>query len=170
MKIELRRSSLWFASLTIHWLFACGALWWFYDIGPLIRDGVFNLGEATSRVIKMGLIVTILTTAAWLWMIRVEQKEKLLRLWWSATWRTLLLLFLYFLAVMFRREMWTQSQGINEDAMFLPIVGHINGFFFSEFRWLGFLIQVIPLMGILSGILFCSQVRLGRRRTLDPPI
>jgi hypothetical protein len=147
--------------LPIFWLASCGALWWFYDIGPLIRDGYFNRSQALTLVFEMGLILTILTTAAWIWSTRVAKEKALLKSWWSAAWKTFLILFVYMFAVLLRREVWTQSQGINDYAMFLPLVGRVNATFFSELRWLSFLIQVIPCMGVLSGALFCVQVRCG---------
>src|SRR5580658_2692535 len=160
MRLVLSRSMQWIASLPIYWLLASGALWWFYDIGPLIQGGYFSRGQAALRVIEMGLIVTILTITAWIWAVRIGGKKTLLGVWWSAAWRTFLILLFYLLAVLVRREMWTQSQGINDDAMFLPLIGHINAVFFSELRWLSFLIEIIPCMGVLSGVLFCAQERL----------
>jgi hypothetical protein len=157
MKLGMRSVLPILTSLSIYWLLASGALWWFYDIGPLIRGGYFSHGEAISRVMEMGLLVTILTCLAWVWSIRAARQGKLLRAWWSAAWRTLLILSMYLLAVLLRRYTWAQGQSVNDDSMFLPFVGHINAVFFSEFRWLSFLIQVIPSMTFLSGALFCIQ-------------
>jgi len=94
---------------------------------------------------------------AWVWAIRATRQGKLLRVWWSAAWRTLLILSLYLLAVLLRRYTQAQGQSVSDDSMFLPFVGHINAVFFAEFRWLSFLIQVIPSMALLSGVLFCIQ-------------
>jgi hypothetical protein len=163
MRFGIRRTLLLIASLPIFWIAACGALWWCYDIGSLIHDGYFNRSQAHTLVIQMGLILTILTTATWIWSTWVAKEKALLVSWWSATWKTLLILFVYLFAALLRRGMWTQSQGVNDYAMFLPLVGHINAMFFSEFRWISFLIQVIPCMGVLSGALFCIQERFGGR-------
>ncbi len=160
MKIELRHSLLVAAALLISWLSASSVLWWFYDVGSLIRDGYFNRSQAIARVFEMGLIVAILIAAAWIWSAKVHHTRTFVIMWWNAAWKTFLLLFLYLFAVLLRREMWTQSQGVNDYAMFLPIVGRVNAVFLSEFRWISFLLQVIPSMGILSGILFVVQERI----------
>jgi hypothetical protein len=61
---------------------------------------------------------------------------------------------LYMAVVLIRRNLWEASQGVNEYAMFLPIIGHVNGQFLSETSWIAFLIQVIPIVGLISGMLY----------------
>ena len=45
--------------------------------------------------------------------------------------------------------------------MFMPIVGHVNGQFLSEYLWLIFLIQVIPFVGLISGGLYLLRHWIG---------
>jgi hypothetical protein len=55
---------------------------------------------------------------------------------------------------MVRRELWTPAQGVNDDAMFLPIVGAVNSAFFLEFGWLLFVAEVTPILGFVAGMLY----------------
>lgn len=73
---------------------------------------------------------------------------------WDVTWKTCAILTLYVVVVLIRRNLWDASQGINDYAIFLPIVGHVNGMFLSEYWWLTFLTQVIPIVGLISGGLY----------------
>jgi hypothetical protein len=62
-------------------------------------------------------------------------------------------------ALLVRREIWTQSQGVNDSAMFLPLVGPVNAVFFSESGWLTFLIFVIPVAQTLHWKSVTADVR-----------
>jgi hypothetical protein len=163
MKFDFRRCLLVLIGLLVYWLVASGALWKLYDIGPLISGGHFSHSEAILMVAEMGLLVTLLTTIAWVWSSRAIKKRTVFATWWSAASRTFMILLLYWLVVFLRRQLWTPNQGVNDDAMFLPLVGHINAVFFAEFGWLLFLIGIIPCMGIVSGVVFSLEQRLVRR-------
>jgi hypothetical protein len=167
MKLEFRRLLLWMALLVVYWSLSCAILWWSYDVGPLINGGYFSRERAVLRVFEMGLIVTALTAVAWVWADRAIRNRKWVRLWWGAAWKTLTVLLVYFLAVLVRREMWAPSQGTNDSAMFLPIVGPVNSVFFAEFRWLSFLVNIIPSMGLISGLLFCIYRCWATNRSSD---
>ncbi len=163
MTFDFRRSSLVFIALLIYWLIAASALWKVYDIGPLISGGYLSHGQAISVVTKMGLLLTVLTSGAWIWSSRqTSNKKTFLAVWRSAALRTFVVLFFYWLVVFIRREIWTPSQGVNDDAMFLPFIGHVNAVFFAEVGWLSFLIGIIPCMGIVSGFVFSLEQSMMR--------
>lgn len=88
---------------TIYWLISGGVLWWSYDITPLIRGGYYHIRQALSLVAEMGLILTALTTTAWLWG-RCKMAWSSCRLIWKEGWRTLLLLTIYSGAVLARLQ------------------------------------------------------------------
>jgi amino acid transporter len=138
-------------SLAINWVASCLVLWFAYgyQISYSPRHDVLTL------MWKMGLIITILTCVVWLLADRKKTKR---RGWkghgWNVTWKTCAILTLYVAVVLIRRNLWDASQGVNVYAMFLPIVGRVNGQFLSEYLWLIYLIQVIPIVGLISGGLY----------------
>jgi hypothetical protein len=149
-------------SLLLYWFLASILLWWSYDIAHLIREGYYEVNRAVLLVSEMALIVTVLTSVVW---FLVDSRKRRLRGWrlgWNVAWKTWIFLIAYVAIVLFRRQLWTPSQGMNDDVMFLPIVGHINAQFLSEFRWLSFRIQVIPFVGLISGGLYFLRARVLR--------
>ena len=52
---------------------------------------------------------------------------------------------------------------MSDSAAFLPFVGHINAAFFSDFLWLEYLVAVVPLMSLLSGILTVATSKFDKR-------
>jgi len=137
--------------LSLYWC-VCGiVLWWSYDITPLIRGGYYQRGQALGLVSRMSLIITILTTIAWL----LSRPRKTIwpqwRLAWRAAWFTLLVLFFYGAAVFGRMQF--ASHNLLEDSDFLPVVGHVNSHFFSEVGWITFFVYVTPIMACVSGLL-----------------
>jgi hypothetical protein len=143
-----------------YWLLSSTVLWLAYDIGAQIRGGYYNQSQALALVAKMSLIVTVLTSAIWLSTNPRKLKVVGWRVGLGVAWKTWVLLMVYVLVVLMRRQLWSPSQGNNDGAMFLPIVGHTNAQFLSEFRWLSFLIQVIPILGFISGGLYLLRARL----------
>jgi hypothetical protein len=153
---------LWLMFLCAYWCLSTVVLWWAYDFSPLIRDGYYVWREAVLLVIQMGLIMSILSGAIWFFQSRrVQCNRSLWKQGWGVFGGTALINLAYVFLVFMRRELWDPSQGINEDAMFLPLVGHVNGAFFSEFRWLSFVVFVIPMIGLISAMLFLLRLRLG---------
>ena len=75
------------------------------------------------------------------------------------------ILSIYTVAVLVRREIWTQNQGVNDSAMFLPLVGPVSAVFFSESRWLTFLIFVVPPGGTLLRITVLRAALLDGQRS-----
>jgi hypothetical protein len=141
------------------WAICCLVIWWRYHINLLIRVGSYQRDEAMSAVGRMSLIVTILTAAVWLFVRHRNRSGSQWRLVWNVAWKTATVLVLYVLIVLVRRQLWTESQGVNDSAMFLPLVGHVNAHFLSEFLWLIFLLEVVPIMALVSGLLYLAQAR-----------
>jgi hypothetical protein len=131
-------------SLVINWAASCLELW--FEYGYQISLGLYPREDVLTSMWKMGLIITVLTCVVWLLADRKEAKR---RGWkgsdWNVTWKTCAILTLYVAVVLIRRNTWDASQGINEYAMFMPIVGHVNGQFLSEFLWLNFLFRVLSV-------------------------
>jgi hypothetical protein len=124
-----------------YWVVSALVLWRAYSISPSIRGGYYEHHQALVLVTKMGLIITVLTSFAWLLLIRKRQKV------WTAIWRTAVVLVGYAAIVLAR---WTFSS----SNAFVGILGSVNGHFFSEFDWLGFVLYVTPVMSGVSGVLY----------------
>ncbi len=145
--------------LSVYWCVAGTALWWSYDIGPLIRGGHYERGQAVAIVAKMGLIITVLTSAVWLLEMRRKTGGSSWRIGWSIGWKTAVFLLAYAIIVVTRRHLWNPSQGVSDNVMFLPLVGSVNGNFFSEAGPLSFVLEIVPIMGCVSGFLYALQPR-----------
>ena len=143
-----------------NWAICCLVIWWRYNIELLIHGGSYQRNEALSVVGKMSLIVTILTAAVWLFVRHRNRTCSQWRLVWNVAWKTAIVLILYVFIVLVRRQLWTPSQG--DDSAFLPIVGNVNGEFLSEFLWLIFVLQVVPIMAFASGLLYLAQARAAK--------
>ena len=144
-------------SLAMNWAMSCLVLWFAYDMKYQISQGYYPREEVVTSMWKMALIITILTCVVWFLADRQKTKRWGWRRGWNVTWKTCIALTLYVAIVLIRRNLWDQSQGVNDDAMFLPIVGRTNGQFLSEFLWITFLIQVIPFVGLISGGLYLRR-------------
>jgi hypothetical protein len=121
----------------------------------LTKGGFYERNQALSLVAKMGLIIASLTILAW-FLVRLPRttprSERQLAF--GATWKSALILWAYVFVVLLRRELWTPAQGIDDNAMFLPLVGHVNSQFLGEFRCFPFLFVVVPIMAVVSGMFF----------------
>lgn len=149
------------ASLTIYWFLASATLWWAYSVSQLIQGGYYDRAEAISVVGRMALIVTVLTAVLWFIMKMQATSGPGWRSIWSVGWRTAIILVAYTALVVIRRNLWQPSQGTY--TMFLPVVGGVNGKFFSEFNWLSYLLVVTPIVSLISGCLYAATSRLSRR-------
>jgi hypothetical protein len=129
----------------LYWIVSALVLWRAYSIGPLIRGGYYERHQALVLVTKMALIITVLTSLAWLLLVRRRRKV------WTATWQSAAVLMGYAALVLAR---WHFSSIPAEDSAFLPIVGHVKSYFFSEFEWLGFVLYVTPVMADVSGVMY----------------
>ncbi len=162
MKRTIRSNASLLAFLCLLWCLCGFVIWWAYDTKALINGGYYRESEAFFLVAKMGLIITVLVGIVWLLVLRRVAAERAWRLAWNVAWKTALVLLAYALIVVARRQFWTPSQGLGDSPMFLPLVGHVNGAFFSEFRWLSFVFVVVPIVGSFSGLLFSLHVSVLR--------
>jgi predicted neutral ceramidase superfamily lipid hydrolase len=162
MKRKILSSASLVAFLCLTWGLCALVIWWAYDMQAFIRGGFYRYPDALSLVVKMGLIVTVLVGIVWLAPRRRTDPPQASQLVWNVAWKTVLILIAYGLIVVIRRQLWTPSQGISDSAMFLPFIGHVNGQFFSEFRWLSYLFVVVPIVGCLSGTLYYFRSSLLR--------
>ena len=146
-----------FAGLKVflNWLVGCALLWLSY--GMSIEVGNENRTQflAMKLVMGMSFVISILTTGVWLLSNSPARRSKTLvrRLTGTFLW-TALALSIYLALVLVRRNLWTQDQGMTVYDQFLPVVGRINAEFLSEYRWLIFLIEIIPVMSLTSALLW----------------
>ena len=158
--VEVGRAALLLlAFLALYWLLNGLVLWWAYSINVQIHGGYYDRNRALALVAKMALIVTVLTSVIWVLAKRRKVTDLRWQLGWDVTWKTWIAQVVYVAIVVVRRQLWTPSQGLSDSAMFLPIVGCTNAKFLSEFRWLSFIIHVVPIMGLISGALYYAQAR-----------
>ncbi len=163
----MRPMFMWLAFLVFYWCLSGIVLWWSYDISSLIRGGYYQRNQALALVAEMGLIITALVTIVWLLVRRRKTGGSPARLVWKVTWRTWLLLVIYAAAVFASVQFGHGKVPLNDSA-FLPVLGHVNSHFFSEAGWLTFLLNVIPIMGCISGVLFYLQIRVLGPSNLTP--
>ena len=149
------RPALLLVSLSLYW-YICGlVLWWSYDITPLIRGGYYQREQALGLVARMGLIVTAVTSIAWLLVRPRKSTRPPWRMAWTAAWLTFLVLFIYAAGVV----------ALPVDKAVLPVLGDVNSRFFSEVGPIVFLLYVIPTMTCVSGLLYYVQVQVIRACT-----
>ena len=154
---KLRATLVFVAFLILCWALSGGLLWWSYHITFLIREGFYQVNRALSLVAQMGLIVTALTAVGWLLVSRRRAGGPPWRLMWRAAWRTWVVLLIYGGAVLTRMELGNYNVPL-PDSAFLPVLGHVNSYFFSEAGWLVFFLYIVPVMGCISGVLYYLQV------------
>lgn len=143
----------------VYWLICAVVLWWVYDIGQLIRAGTYSQSEALAYVLKMALILSILTLPIWLLQKHPARLAALAEAW-NVAWKTGVVLIVYAVIVIVRRQSWSPEQGVSDYVMFLPVVGRVNGQFFAEFNWLLFIFPVVPVTAAMSGVLYLLQSRI----------
>jgi hypothetical protein len=148
--------------LGVYWCVAGMVLWWSYDIGPLIRGGFYQRDQALAIVAKMATIITVLTSLVWLFAVKRKVSGSSWRIGWSVGWKTAVSLLAYAIIVVTRRQLWNPSQGVSDNVMFLPVVGSVNGRFFSEAGLFSFVLEIVPIMGCVSGLLCALQPRCFR--------
>src|SRR5580765_1026545 len=108
----------------------------------------------------MSLIMTIMTGGVWVWRVLAGRGSgKALAQGARISLSTAVVLVLYVLAVLIRRNLWSATQGLSVYAQFLPIVGRVNAEFLSGFKWVIFVAEVIPAMSILSAVLLTLGCR-----------
>jgi hypothetical protein len=152
-----------FLFLLVYWFVSGLWFWNSYSIAPLIRGGFYRFNQAVSLVAAMTLITTVLTGVAWFWERQRHQNSSrpTWRSIWAVTWRTWVCLLLYAGLVLLRMQFGGDVP--LKDSAFLPVVGHINSYFFSEAGWLVFLTYIVPVIGCASGVLYYLQARLANK-------
>jgi hypothetical protein len=144
--------------LFLCWTAGCFLLWTTYGINLEVDQGTTTKIAAQEYAMKMSLIMNILIGASWVWCLLRKKKSETR---WTQVRRTGLAtavsLSLYLLLVLIRRNLWSASQGLSVYAQFLPLVGRVNAEFLSEFKWIIFAVEVIPLMSLVSALIFPAQ-------------
>lgn len=145
-----------------YWVISSVTLWWAYSISTLIRGGYYEKHQALELVVKMGLLVTVLTSFVWLFRIARDKSEVMMRRAWTAAWQTALILIVYAAAILLRLQFGGFASPLPNSAV-LPVLGALNSHFFSEADSLVFLLTVTPIMACVSGLLYFLQClnRLG---------
>jgi hypothetical protein len=146
--------------LLLYWAITAAVLWWSYDFGPFIRGGHYEFDQALRLVCKMAAVVSILTFIAWL-LVKPHRFKSPLAAGMGAGWRTALLLAFYAFVILANIQFGNYQVPL-PDSAFLPVIGHLNSYFFSEVGWLVFMTMVIPIMTVLSAALYVLQWRISR--------
>lgn len=151
--------------MVTYWVLSGVVLWCAYDIEMQIGGGYYKLRQAIANVAAMGLIITILTGLVWFQVTR--NKNQKMRGWlsWSVTWKTAVCLIVYTSIVVVWRQSWTPRRGLSDSSMFLPVIGYINARFFSEAGPLIFLVYVVPIIALISGLLYRLQARISGNKS-----
>jgi ABC-type nickel/cobalt efflux system permease component RcnA len=152
--VKAKRVIVFLIFLCLNWGLSGVILWLAYDISPFIKGGAYERNQALAFVAQMGLVITALTTVVWILAARQKMSRSGWQSGWRVAWQTALLLVVYALVVLTRRQLWKPSQGINDWAMFF---GYVNARFFSEVGGISFLIGVVPTMACISGALYFLQ-------------
>jgi hypothetical protein len=138
--------------LGLYWFISGIVLWWAYQITYNIAISRYQHHQALVLVAKMGLILTVVTSVAWLFRLRRRAKIPRWRIGWRAAWQTALVLIAYFSIVM-AHIMFRHPMGLTKDSDFFPIMGQVHAHFFSEVGPLIFFYPVVPVMACVSGVL-----------------
>jgi hypothetical protein len=153
--VTTKRVAIFLLSFCLNWSLSAILLWWTYDMDSFANGGAYSHNRAFVLVVKMGLIITLLTTVVWAVALRKPRIGLRRRAVWSVGWKTALILLVYALMIEGRRLSWTPAQG---NKAFSPILNDVNSEFFREFLFLIFVLEIVPIMGCISGILYSLQV------------
>jgi hypothetical protein len=145
---------------------AAACLWWTYSMSAVIHGGAYAFSEALHLTIAMAGIATVLCSIVWLLSPILHKKQTWVGLALCTTLEAGVMLALYAGLVVWWRDQWTPQKGMTEAAAFMPVIGHINAVFFSDFLFLEFLIVVTPLLAVVAGILTPVFDFLQRHRQL----
>ena len=142
--------------LGLYWFISGIVLWWAYEITHDIAIGHYQHHQALVLVAKMGLILTALTSVAWLFRLRRRAKIPRWRIGWRAAWQTALVLIAYLSIVIAHLEF--RIGPLKDDSEFSPLpahfMGHVHADFFSGLEGpLTFFFIVVPVMACVSGVL-----------------
>jgi hypothetical protein len=135
------------------WICSAFVLWWAYDFGPLCKGGAFERTTAIRWVEEFGALIALALVGVWAIQWKRLTRSKI-RTAWAICWQSAALLSVYAALIILRRETWSLSKGANDWAMFF---GSLNARFFSEVGPLIFVLMVVPILSVLSALLFSLQ-------------
>lgn len=135
------------------WICSAFVLWWAYDFGQLCDVGAFERTSAIRWVEEFGALISLMLVGVWVIQWKRLTRPKI-RTAWTICWQSAVLLSVYAALIIIRRESWSQSRGANDWAMFF---GSLNSRFFSEVGPLIFVPTVVPILSVLSALLFSLQ-------------
>lgn len=143
-------------------------IWWAYSMNRAVGGGAYTLRQAVLLTVAMAGVTTVLAAVVWIVSPFFHKRQTWLGLAFKTAVETGVILCLYTGAVVAWRQNWTPAKGLTEEAAFMPVIGHLNATFFSDFLWLEYLIVVVPLVSILSGVLMSLFDVLQSQRQLKP--
>jgi hypothetical protein len=152
--VKTKRVIAFLIFLSVYWVVSGAVLWWAYDVSPFIKGGAYRQSQTLTLVAQMSCVITSLTAVIWILAMRRKVSRSGWRSGSHVVWQTALVLAIYALVVLMRRQLWKPSQGINDWAMFF---GYVNARFFSEVGGISFLIEVVPTTACISGALYFLQ-------------
>jgi len=138
-------------AMLLLWFGCAVVLWWAYDMSAFVAGGAYSSSYALSCAVKFGFILSALIAAVWLRRRKRIDGVRPWRVAWTVWWQTAVVLFVYALIIVTRRELWTPQQGLNDWAMFF---GGPNARFFSEVGPLSFVLTALPCIASISSTLF----------------
>lgn len=148
---------------------AFAILWWAYSMDATVHGGARTYSQAVRLTASMACLTTALALIVWVLAPSLHKRSTRISLALKSAGETMVVLGFYTVTVLVWRESWTPARGLTDDAAFMPIVGHVNATFFSEFLWLEYLVVVIPLVSLFSGILVYLFGEPYIRRLLEQP-
>jgi hypothetical protein len=137
-------------------------------MSAIVKGAGYSASEARTLVWQMSLVTMILLSLSAIPSMKPLQQEGRLRILLETVFWAAIPLFAYTSWVFWWRERWTPEKGMDEYAAFGPVVGHINAAFFAEFKFLSYLLFVLPVLSIVAGILSIAYARLIQRKPFLP--
>jgi hypothetical protein len=143
-------------------------IWWAYSMNRVVGGGEYTPRQAFLLTVAMSGLTTTLAAVVWIVSPFLHKRQTWLGLAFKTAIETGAILCLYTAVVFARRQSWTPAKGLTEEAAFMPVLGHLNAAFFSDFLWLEYLMAVVPFVSILSGVLTSMVDALQSQRQLKP--
>jgi hypothetical protein len=160
----MQRLGVLLAKAAIFWPCAGFCIWWAYSMRAQVHGGNHTFLQAVGLTIEMSFLTTVLTSIVWIASPRIHRQATWIGPAVKTAFETALVLILYTAAVLLWRDNWTPKKGMSDAAAFMPIVGHVNAEFFSEFGGLEYLVAVAPWVSVLSGVLTAAFDFLQKQR------
>jgi hypothetical protein len=162
------------APLLCWWLvlfpISVATIWYAYDMSSVVNGGAYSLSEARTLVLQMSLITMTVLSLSAIPSMRLPQLKRRVSLFFSTAYLAAIPLFAYASWVFWWRERWTVQKGLSEFAAFGPVVGHVNAAFFAEFKFLSYVLFVLPIISIIAGLLSIMYARLVQPKPVAPSL